>query len=72
MPTLVPKIQILSSGITIPAEADILTGAQADINSAFGGNLSSNLETPQGQIASSEAAMLSAVKCRIPSAGKQL
>jgi len=61
MPTLVPKIQILSSGITIPAEADILTGAQADINAAFGGNLSSNLETPQGQIASSEAAMLSAV-----------
>jgi hypothetical protein len=59
--TNVPAIQITQTGLVIPTEPALLAGAQADLNAAFGGNLSSNLETPQGQIASSEAAMLSAV-----------
>lgn len=58
MTTNVPDIQITSSGITVPTEADILSGVQADLNSAFGGNLNPSLNTPQGQIASSESAII--------------
>ena len=54
----IPKIQFTDAGVTIPAEADVLSAVQADINAAFGGNLSSNLDTPQGQIASSQSAIV--------------
>ena len=46
------------TGFTAPDTATILAGVQADINSAFGGTLNPALNTPQGQIASSLAAII--------------
>lgn len=54
--TSIPAIQFTPVGIVLPTEAQILAGAQADINAAFGGNLNQALETPQGQLASSWSA----------------
>lgn len=57
--TNVPAIQWTSTGLVVPTAAAILAGVQADINAAFGGNLNSfNLTTPQGQLASSLAAIV--------------
>lgn len=56
--TNVPKPEWTQTGFIIPATADVLAGVQEDINAAFGGNLNQNLETPQGQLASSEAAVV--------------
>ena len=56
--TNVPSITFDSTGITLPAEADILEGVQADQDIAFGGGLNPALETPQGQLASSETAIV--------------
>lgn len=57
-PSSVPKIQFTPAGLVIPAETDILAGVQADMNAAFGGGLNPALETPQGQLASSQAAII--------------
>lgn len=54
----VPKIQFTPAGLVIPAETDVLAGVQADMNAAFGGGLNPALETPQGQLASSQAAII--------------
>ncbi len=54
----VPKIQFTAAGLVIPSEVDVLAGVQADINAAFGGGLNQALETPQGQLASSQAAVI--------------
>ncbi len=54
----VPKIKFTAAGLVIPAETDILAGVQADMNAAFGGGLNPGLETPQGQLASSQAAVI--------------
>ena len=54
----VPKIQFTAAGLVIPAETDILAGVQTDMNAAFGGGLNPALETPQGQLASSQAAVI--------------
>lgn len=54
----VPKIQFTAAGLVIPAETDILAGVQADMNAAFGGGLNPALETPQGQLASSQTAII--------------
>lgn len=54
----VPKIQFTPAGLVIPAETDVLAGVQADINAAFGGGLNPALETPQGQLASSQTAVI--------------
>lgn len=54
----VPKIQFTPSGLIVPAQADVLAGVQADIDAAFGGGLNPALETPQGQLASSQAAVI--------------
>lgn len=54
----VPSITFTPTGIVIPAESDVLTGTLADIDAAFGGGLNLSLETPQGQLASSEAAII--------------
>ncbi len=54
----VPVIQFTPTGLVIPTSAQILAGAQADINAAFGGNLNPALETPQGQIATTESAAI--------------
>ncbi len=57
-PSSVPKIQFTPAGLVIPAETDVLAGVQDDINAAFGGGLNPALETPQGQLASSQAAII--------------
>jgi len=56
--TSVPALTFTSTGVTAPTEAEILAGVQTDINAAFGGNLDQNLNTPQGQIASSQTAII--------------
>jgi len=56
--TAVPRPTFGDRGFVAPSEADILAGVQADINIAMGGNLNPGLSTPQGQIASSEAAII--------------
>lgn len=58
MATSVPQLQWTEEGLIAPTEAAILAGVQADIDSAFGGGLNPALETPQGQIASSTAAII--------------
>lgn len=55
----VPPIQFTPSGLIIPSDTDILAGAQIDINYAFGGGVNPALNTPQGQLASSETAIIS-------------
>ena len=54
----VPPIQFTQTGIVLPAESDILAGVQADIDAAFGGGTNPALETPQGQLATSQAAVV--------------
>lgn len=57
-PSSVPKLKFTTAGVTVPAETDVLAGVQADMNTAFGGGLNPALETPQGQLASSQAAII--------------
>jgi uncharacterized phage protein gp47/JayE len=65
--TLVPPPQFGPLGFVAPPEnseagtADLTTvlgGRFGDINSAFGGQLDGDLETPQGQLASSDSAII--------------
>lgn len=56
--TNVPDITFASTGITLPQEADIVAGVLADMNSAFGGGMSTSLTSPQGQLAQSFAAVI--------------
>lgn len=56
--TNVPRPTFGPRGFVIPSTQEVLDGVQADINSAFGGGLNPSLETPQGQLASSEAAVV--------------
>lgn len=58
MTTNVPKPVFTERGFVAPSEADVLAGFLADLNAAFGGGLNLALSTPQGQIASSEAAVV--------------
>lgn len=57
--TAVPQIQFTPQGVIVPSDLDILAGRQQDINNAFGGGLNPDLSTPQGQLASSDAAIIS-------------
>jgi uncharacterized phage protein gp47/JayE len=59
MTTNVPQIQWTATGLVVPSEAAVLTGVQEDFNAAFGGNLNPALNTPQGQLCSSLAAVIS-------------
>ena len=54
----VPRIQFTLAGLVIPPESEILSGVQTDMDAAFGGGLNPALETPQGQLASSETAII--------------
>lgn len=54
----VPKIEFSIAGLVIPPETDILAAVQVDIDAAFGGGLNPALETPQGQLATSQAAII--------------
>jgi len=57
--TNVPSPTFTPTGLVLPAEDAVLTGVELDINAAFGGNLNeANLNTPQGQLASSETAII--------------
>ena len=58
--TAVPAIQITGTGVVVPTEADIFSGVQADMQAAFGGDLNMSVETPQGQLATSQAAIIAA------------
>jgi hypothetical protein len=57
--TSVPAIQFTPQGLILPNDTDILAGVQEDINYAFGGGVNPDLRAPQGQLASSEAAIIS-------------
>jgi hypothetical protein len=65
MTTNVPNLTFTAEGLELPTEAAILAGVQADYNDAFGGNLNPSLETPQGQLASSTAAIIAAKNASI-------
>jgi uncharacterized phage protein gp47/JayE len=58
MSTNVPKIVFTPTGLTVPPESAILDGVLTDWDEAFGGGMNKALETPQGQICSSEAAII--------------
>ena len=58
MTTNVPAITWVNGSPVLPAETDILAGVQADINAAFGGGVNPSLQTPQGQLAQSETAII--------------
>lgn len=58
MSSHVPPIRFTPQGLQIPTETEVLNGVLADFNDAFGGGLNLNLETPQGQLASSLAAVI--------------
>ena len=58
--TNVPPLQFTMTGPVVPTQAAILAGVQADLNAAFGGNLNPALNTPQGQLAQSLTAIISA------------
>lgn len=58
LPSSVPKIEFTAAGLVVPTETAILAGVQADMNAAFGGGLNQALETPQGQLASSQTAVI--------------
>lgn len=54
----VPTIQFTPAGVIIPTESAVLAGVQSDMNAAFGSGLNPALETPQGQLASSQTAVI--------------
>lgn len=56
--TSVPQPTFGANGFLVPAESAILAGVQADWNAAFGGNLNPALNTPAGQVESSQAACI--------------
>jgi hypothetical protein len=56
--TNVPDVTFGTTGLVLPAEADILAGVQSDINAAFGGGVNAALNTPQGQLAQSLTAII--------------
>lgn len=58
MSTNVPALTIGPTGPVIPDASAILAGRQADLQAAFGGDLAPALTTPQGQLASSDSAIV--------------
>lgn len=56
--TNVPIIKLTPQGLQVPTAKEVLDGVLADFDKAFGGGLNKNLETPQGQLASSLAAII--------------
>jgi len=58
MTTNVPAITWVNGSPVLPQEQDILAGVQADINAAFGGGVNPSLQTPQGQLAQTETAII--------------
>src|ERR1017187_5727136 len=56
--TAVPFPQFTDAGFIIPSEQSILAGVQIDWDTAFGGNLNPALTTPQGQVETTETAII--------------
>ncbi|NEL74345.1 MAG: hypothetical protein G3W60_20725, partial [Xanthomonas perforans] len=66
--TNVPLPQFTNAGLTVPTEPEILAGVFSDWVSAFaasGQALNTELTTPQGQIAQSQAYMLAQLNARL-------
>lgn len=58
----VPIVQITDAGVVLPQDSEILAGTLADINAAFGNQLNTDsVSTPQYQLATSNAAIISAM-----------
>jgi uncharacterized phage protein gp47/JayE len=62
--TNVPRIDFQPTGLVVPTEAEVLTGVLTDYDEAFGGGLNLALETPQGQLATSQAAVINDYNAR--------
>jgi uncharacterized phage protein gp47/JayE len=60
MTTNVPTVDFGDAGFIAPAESAVLAGRMADYQAAFGGALNPAVETPQGQMASSDASVIAA------------
>ncbi len=58
METNIPSITWINGSPVLPSEQAILAGVQADINAAFGGGVNASLQTPQGQLAMTETAII--------------
>jgi hypothetical protein len=58
MSTNVPSVTWSNGSPVIPSEQAILAGVQADIDAAFGGGVNPSLQTPQGQLAQTETAII--------------
>lgn len=58
MATNVPAPTFGPTGFIAPEESEILAAVLQDIDQAFGGGLNPALDTPQGQLASSQAAII--------------
>lgn len=56
--TNVPGLIWTDRGYVAPSEQAVLSGVQADIDAAFGGGVNPALSTPQGQLATSTAALI--------------
>lgn len=56
MTSTVPNPVLGPTGFTVPDDATVLAAVQADLNTALGGGLNQNLNTPQGQLATMLAA----------------
>lgn len=70
--TSVPAIQWTADGLVLPTDAAILAGVQSDQQKAFGGNLSLSLSSPQGQLAQSQAAIISDKNAQIAKLANQV
>lgn len=58
MTTNVPPLQFAPTGLIVPEQSDILTGVLDDYDQALGGDMNKAMNTPQGQLASSTAAII--------------
>lgn len=58
MPTNVPPLVFTPTGLQVPQESAVLAGVQTDLNNAFGNKLNQQLQTPQGQIATSQSSII--------------
>lgn len=56
--TAVPGVKFSTSGLEVPDESDVLAGRLTDLATALGTDMSRELTTPQGQIATSDTAII--------------
>lgn len=56
--TAVPDVTITENGLLVPNAAEVLSGRLTDMVQALGGNASTSLSSPQGQIAQSDTEII--------------